>query len=429
MKEATLTLPLGNGIFKNYHDNNNLIEAYNFVIDVNGGLICYDTLDREVKFIGDNTAVFDTAYGEVEIKKHKIVFDGIEYDADMSAIMYPTDLISFFCIAGYPSYALNDKGLVTTALPQCRSFASYKGQLLAGGLLDAETKGIVAWSKIGTIDFTIDGTNTAGVIDLAPIAGRVEKIGTLGNSVIAYCENGIVVLKPSGNGFGVDYVMYYNGVKTGNHVCCTDEAHLFVLDNKYAHIIKNNPIKGIEILPLGNMYFGDGVKRVHFDARNKLFCIERDRITFLVDLQGRLTATNLVSAIGSITNSTIYLHNDCQIDRAFKDSSFLVSFGDFGIRANKTLTMVQTIGGEIDIPTVSYVTCLDERLNQHKVDYKITKQGVAYIAIYGVSFCNYMRFNSHKKINIQALAVSIKQTDKRSIRGSYAPTNNTGSTG
>lgn len=429
MRETTFTIPLGNGVFKNYHDDNNLIDCYNFVIDDNGGLICYNTLDREIKLIGNNIAVFDTAYGEVEISKDKIVFDEVEYDADMSTIMYPTDLISFFCIAGNPSYALNDKGLVTTELPRCKSFTSYKGQLLAGGFLFDDDTGIVAWSKIGTIDFTIDKTNTAGIIDLSPIAGRVEKIGTLGNSVIAYCSNGVVELKPSGNGFGINHVIYYNGVKTGNHVYCTDEAHLFILDNGYAHIIKNNPIRGIETLPLGNLYFSGNVRKIHFDARNKLFCVERDTITFLADLQGRLTATNSVSAVGSITNSTIYLHNDCQLERAFRDSSFLVLLGDFGIRANKTLTMMQVIGGEIDIPKISYVVCLDERLNEHKLEYKMTKQGIAHIAIYGVSFNTYMHFDSHKRINIQSIAVSIKQTDKRSIRGSYASTNNTGSAG
>lgn len=428
MRETTFTIPLGNGIFKNFHDSNNLIECYNFVIDNNGGLICYDTLDREVKLIGDNIAIFDTVYGEVEIKEDKIVFDEVEYDADMSAMMYPIDLISFFCIAGNPSYALNDKGLVTTELPRCKSFTSYKGQLLAGGFLSDEDKGIVAWSKIGTIDFTIDSTNTAGVIDLTSIAGRVEKIGTLGNNIIAYCLNGVVVLKPAGNGFGIDHIICYNGIKIGNHVCCTDEAHLFILDNGYAHIVKHHPIKGIEILSLGNLYFDD-TKRVYFDARNKLFCIEKATITFLTDLQGRLTTTNLVSVIGSITNSAIYLHNDCQLERAFKDSSFLVLLGDFGVRANKTLTMIQVIGGEIDIPKVSYVSCLDEHLNDHKINYKMTKQGVAYIAIYGGSFNTYMCFDSHKKINIQSIAVSIKQTDKRSIRGSYASANDTGSIG
>lgn len=84
----------------------------------------------------------------------------------------------------------------------------------------------VKWSRIGYLDFTIDKSNEAGErpVDWKGFVWQVKK---LGNKVIAYGQNGVTALIPSGLNVGMETI-YRIGLKGKNAVAGTDNMHFFV---------------------------------------------------------------------------------------------------------------------------------------------------------------------------------------------------------
>ena len=96
-------------------------------------------------------------------------------------------------------------------------------------LLEGLRSNFVKWSQIGHLDFTIGRSNVAGEMPL-DCKGWVYGIKKLNDKVVAYGENGISLLTPTGVKYGLNTI-YRIGLKSKQAVTGDDSIHYFI-DNK-----------------------------------------------------------------------------------------------------------------------------------------------------------------------------------------------------
>ena len=84
----------------------------------------------------------------------------------------------------------------------------------------------VQWSDIGSLDFTIWKDNIAGKRPL-DWKGWIYNLKKLGNKIVAYGQNGVSFLIPSGNKYGLETI-YRIGIKGKNAIAGTDYTHWFI---------------------------------------------------------------------------------------------------------------------------------------------------------------------------------------------------------
>lgn len=92
--------------------------------------------------------------------------------------------------------------------------------------IDSFKKNFVAWSNIGSVDFTIGRDNIAGNRPIDQ-KGWIYCVKKLGDKVIAYGENKVVGLVPAGNTFGT-HTVYNLGIKGKNAVAGDETIHFFI---------------------------------------------------------------------------------------------------------------------------------------------------------------------------------------------------------
>ena len=141
----------------------------------------------------------------------------------------------------------------------------------------------VKWSKIGRLDFTIDESNLAGERPL-DWHGCVWHLKRLGNGIVAYGENGVTILNPSGVHWGMDTV-YRLGIKNKGAMTGDETIHFFVdkigqlfqLDNKLTKLDYSEFLStmGTIVLSLDYekqvLYICDGIKGYVFGVKDKSF--------------------------------------------------------------------------------------------------------------------------------------------------------------
>lgn len=111
----------------------------------------------------------------------------------------------------------------TTSIPQGNCIGEFNGQAIVGGLTSAPTQ--VHWSKIGSIDFTVDKSNEAGFREGE--IGNIFFVKKLGDVVMCYGTHGIGQLYPAGSTFG------YRVIKN-----CQIDNELSVCGSYHEHIIR-----------------------------------------------------------------------------------------------------------------------------------------------------------------------------------------------
>lgn len=95
-----------------------------------------------------------------------------------------------------------------------------------GAIVEMVKTNWLKWSAIGNLDFTIDKTNVAGERPL-DWKGWIYSIRKLGSKVVVYGENGVSVLTPAGNIYGLQTI-YRIGLKGKGAVSGDDSVHYFV---------------------------------------------------------------------------------------------------------------------------------------------------------------------------------------------------------
>lgn len=245
----------------------------------------------------------------------------------------------------------------------------------------SDMRGMVGWSKIGSLEFTRDQTNEFGFMALKGIGDIYDTI-KLNNSVIIYGYDGIAVMKPHGVAWGYEKIFNIGSNGRGSQVG-TDQNHWFIdtesclwrlngegikkIDYKEYLGILSNPVMSLD-LEKDLIYICDGVHGFVY--------------SYLNNSLSKGSAT--ISGCG-YTGGTSYFCSPSTI--SLPAIEFTTDIYDMGTRKNKTIFNVE-------------VSTDTSRIMQLAIEYRIaqnvsfstspwvdfTPSGIAYLMCYGIEF-------------------------------------------
>ena len=308
----------------------------------------------------------------------------------------------------------------SATIPMMKTVCNFKGQAIGGNVIsawhDCDEKFYV-WSKIGSMDFTIDEDNEAGY-RRCPFGGEVYHVRRLGDHVIGYSSKGIVQLtavNAPASTFGFkelhDLGLINKGAMNGNL-----REHVFV-DSDY------NVWKiGAEVKKLG---YDRYMKRlagediiVNYDPANGDFYIGNSEKAFLLSNSGLTEITQFPSAVWRRGNETYMLPDTESTERPYICSELF----DMEYKGQKTISTIETDVSQVEGAEagIDYINDLN---TWHTEIYKpINNQGIATNAVSGNMFRFRLRFSDvYNDMRISYIKARYKMTDLRGIRGVYAP--------
>lgn len=257
------------------------------------------------------------------------------------------------------------------------------------------------WSDIGYLDFTISKTNVAGE---RPLDWKdwIYSIKKLGSKVVVYGENGVSVLTPAGNAYGLQTI-YRIGLKGKGAVSGDDSVHYFV-DN-LGQLWRFS--EGLEKLDYSEYLFGmiDSVV-LSWDAANKFLyiCDGSQGYIFSQD-SGSLGAGPVnVTGIGS-QGGVLYVVSPATI--ATPTFELCTDIYDLGTRKGKNIhsleigtDLTETLGAAIDYrqdKAAAFATT-----DWHVVD----PRGMAYIPVHGREFRFKLKCDALEYFEIDSIIVN-----------------------
>lgn len=259
----------------------------------------------------------------------------------------------------------------------------------------------VAWSKIGSLDFTIDKTNEAGRMPVG-WKGGIYDILKLGQSVVVYGENGISVMTPSGINWGMKTIHQF-GIPDKSTVDGTDTDHYFI-DNTnrlyhlsseglkelgYSEYLKDLycPVVKLDI-DTGIVYICDGLLGFVYSTNSKSFGAGPVNITGIKSQDGN----KYVVGTGEIITPTLDICTDIY---------------DLGTRKPKTINTVE-IGTNLEN---SLQVMVESRSHNNREFIKsrwalVNPSGIAHIPCYGIEFKFHLRSYTYEYMEIDYIRVS-----------------------
>jgi len=308
-----------------------------------------------------------------------------------------------------------------STIPLMRTVCNFKGQAVGGNVQSSwydcdET--YYLWSEIGSIDFTPDQDNEAGY-RRCPFGGTVYHTRRLGDGVVGYSSEGIVMMVPVNDPaptfrfVELDNVGLINqGAEDG------DQNQRVYLGEDY--ILRRVTQKGVE--ELGYEYFMEQLSGedviISFDKKYKDFYIGNSTKTFLLTQQGLSEIPQHPSAVWR-RNSGTYMIPDSNDDYYM---TIVSQPFDMGYAGQKTVFEMETdlIQGDGNEVAVTYY---DNPTTGSTTAYKpLNNQNVGSIIASGNALAFHLRFDpTYDDPRIGYIKARYKMTDLRGLRGVYAP--------
>ena len=242
-------------------------------------------------------------------------------------------------------------------------------------------KNWVKWSNIGSLDFTIWKDNIAGERPM-DWKGWVYAILKRGAVVVVYGENGVSILSPSGNAWGLKTI-HRIGLKGPGAVCGNVKNHFFVdAEGRLFHV-------GEDIKELGYSEYLSTLSsglRMSWDDESELVYICDGEYGYLYSHKDKSMGEGPVNITGlGYQGGSLYV----AASEAISTPTFEIctDIYDFGTRAGKTIRLVQ-LGTDLN-STLS--VAIDYRRDKSE-DWSTTEwrtvnaEGVAKITCYGNEF-------------------------------------------
>lgn len=267
---------------------------------------------------------------------------------------------------------------IITANPALR-YAGITLQTAATG--EHAGSNVLRWSKVRTLDFTIDRSNMAGQAAL-PWKGTVYAMLRRGEQVVVYGRNGVGALSMAGQGFDMQPLLGY-GLKSKLAVCDTGEAHYFVdTQNRLWKLGQ-----GLELLDYREWLSTlGGTIAITFNPDTRLLYIGDGTAGYLYNVDtgsmGKGPAT--VTGIG-LQDGTLYVVASGTM--TIPNFAITTDIRDFGTRKAKTIRYLE-IGVDT---TLTLEGSIDYRLEKHgsfaSLDwYPFDSRGHCYLNCYGYEF-------------------------------------------
>ena len=211
----------------------------------------------------------------------------------------------------------------------------------------------VKWSNIGSLDFTIGRSNVAGEMPL-DCKGWIYDIKKLNDKVVAYGENGISLLTPTGVKYGLNTI-YRIGLKSKQAVTGDDSIHYFI-DNKGQLYSLGESLQKLDY----SEYLSTMSSPVmSYDAENELVYICDGTLGYVYSPRDKSLGSGPINVTGvSSQGGTLYVAAPATI--LMPDFEICTDIYDFGTRKLKTVFSIEY---GIDV----------EAILQAKIDYRLDK--------------------------------------------------------
>ena len=173
--------------------------------------------------------------------------------------------------------------------------------------IDQQRTNWIAWSKIGSIDFTLDRTNDAGA---RPVtwAGWVHQVRPLGKHIVAYGSNGIALLSPVAEPAPTFAYkeLYPVGLLDRNLVAGIDQRHYFIDANGTLCSLDAQGVKPIGYHEYLKSIHQEGtIPTMHFERRTQRLFICNGLTGFIYTKDGLgwgpSNITGLIQRDGELT--------------------------------------------------------------------------------------------------------------------------------
>jgi hypothetical protein len=283
----------------------------------------------------------------------------------------------------------------------------------------------VAWGKIGSIDFTQDRTNDAG---MQPMSwnGEVYRIMQLGKNAVVYGDGGVTVLQPVSSPFptfGIKELMKV-GILSRTAICGNISKHFCLDKTSRLWVIIESVGKSVvsAAIPTATML---GYEEFLADLVNPimLYDYEMDHVHvcdadtgYLLTKDGLgegypgLTALAFQQGV-KVVGAPVTLTTPPTVE-------FATDVIDMGIRGLKTIEVVE-VGTDVTKPLFA---AIDYRYDKSLAFVTgpwqpFNKEGIAYARVTGVEFRVRIKSTAYSYFEVDYLTVHYKVTDKRAIRG------------
>lgn len=258
----------------------------------------------------------------------------------------------------------------------------------------------IRWSDVGHLNFTINRSNVAGE-RRTDWAGWIYDIKKLGDKVIVYGENGVSILTPSGNTYGLSTV-HRIGLKSKQAVTGNDSTHFFI-DNKGQLYSLSDSLQKLDYSEYLSVMSSPVMS---YDTENELIYICDGTYGYVYSVGDKSLGKGPINLTGiSSQGGTLYAVAPATI--ATPTFEICTDIYDLGTRNFKTVYSIE-VG-----------TDLTEYL-QASVDFRVSNKGsfttlgwhlvnpsgVAYIPCYGVEFRFRLKALSYEYFEIDYLTIN-----------------------
>lgn len=304
--------------------------------------------------------------------------------------------------------------------PRMKTICNFRGQAVGGNIASSwyncDSKYYV-WSKIGSIDFTLDNSNEAGY-RRCPYGGDVLCAKSLSNMVVGYSTKGIVSIKPVTDPaptFGMAMISSI-GLLNAGAVAGNDLKHVYLGADKRLYQI--TPGEGIKLLGYYNyMNRLEGDVVITYDSLKEDYYISDGATTFLLTAVGLTQVPQSPSAIWNYNGSTYILPD---VTPGYYATIVTPQF-NMGFNGFKTIFSIFTDLYFVHDPKIAieyYLNVVDYGTTQMT---PVNSQGIASVIASGNSFRINLIFNPLLGLSrVSYIKVRYKATDLRGVRGVFS---------
>lgn len=247
--------------------------------------------------------------------------------------------------------------------------------------LEGTRRNWVKWSNIGALDFTVWKDNVAGERPM-DWKGWVYAIKKRVNMVVVYGENGVSILTPAGNAWGLRTI-HRVGLKGPGAVCGSDKEHFFV--DAEGRLFQLDE----EITELGYSEYLSVMSsaiRMSWDEENETAYICDGDYGYIYSPKDKSLGGGPVNITGlGYQSGVAYIAAPATISTpAFE---ICTDIYDFGTRRAKTVRNVQLGTDLTSTLTVAIDYRRDKSSTWSTTEWRtVNAEGVAYITCYGTEF-------------------------------------------
>lgn len=300
-------------------------------------------------------------------------------------------------------------------IPGMKTICSFRGQVVGGNITtnwyDCE-KNYIVWSDIGSATFVPGIKNEAGYA-IMPFNGEVLRVLSLTDVVVIYGENGIAVIKPAQQYFGVAELLPI-GIPSKGAVGGSEHSHVFVDYNAELWLLGRD----LKAKKLGYQEYISQLDAskiiVSFNSGEDEFYISDGIKTFVLTPFGLCQAHQLPTSTAFVDGQLVGVSSN----GSDLEGRVVTDVLDFGIRSFKTVSALELGGSSPN----GFYACVDWKSNiagsfQRSTWLVSNPTGFVTPIVTANDFRLCVKSSSYSQMELRYITARVKNVDRRAMRG------------